>query len=207
MSRAARRFLVLAGPLLVLASCALGSRLYLSGELSPPVAARSPAAAPQAAVLDFAYDAAEPGVVGRDFDNVRPIEWSGEPGKAMADRVAAILAERGVAVIRASAEGPSLDNVPVRISGNVRRFEVNVRRRAVVKIRNEASVSLSVTAAGGSLSAPVSFAADSSSSMEDAFVTPEGARKVLFAAADGAAAEVARRLLEGGVVAPAPSGK
>ena len=207
MSHAVRRFLLLAGPLFVLAACSIGSRLHISGELSGPAGTGSPGAAPQAVVLDFAYAAGEPGVVGRDFDNVRPIEWKGNPGKAMADRVASILAEGGVAVVRAAAESPSLDSVPVRISGNVLRFEVNVRRKGSVKVLNEAAVSLTVTAQGGSLSAPVSFAATGTNSMEDVFVTPDGAREVLFSSANAAAAEVARRILQAGVVAPPPPGK
>jgi hypothetical protein len=193
---------------LVLAACAFGNRLYISGDLSRPAGARKPAAAAtQAVVLDFAYAGGEPGVVGRDFDNVRPIEWKGEPGKALADLVAGVLAEGGVSVVRAAAESPSLDNVPIRVSGTVRRFEVNARRRGGVKIVTEATVSLSVTAAGGSLSTPVSFAATSSNSMEDVFVTPDGVRQVLFSSANAAAEEAGRRLLEAGVVAPPPSGK
>lgn len=207
MSRTARRFLVLAGPLLVLAACAVANRLTLTGELFPPPAARTPADAPQAVVLDFAYGGGETAVIGRDFDNVRPIEWTGEPGKAMADRVASILAESGVTVVRASAESPPPDGAAIRISGNVQRFEVNVRRRSVVKIRNEASVSLSVTASGGTLSTPISFGSASSHSMEDVFVTPEGARDVLSSAADAAAGEAARRILEAGVIVPPPPGK
>jgi hypothetical protein len=197
----------LACPLFVLAACAVGSRLYISGELSRPVGPQRPAAAPQAVVLDFAYVAVEPGVVGRDYDNVRPIEWKGDPGKAMADLVASVLAEGGVAAVRAAADGPSLGNVPIRISGNVRRFEVNARRRGSVKIVNEAAVALSVTVTGGSLSSPVSFGTTSSNSMDDVFVTPDGARQVLFSSANAAAEEAARRILEAGWVAPPPSGK
>jgi hypothetical protein len=208
VSRAVRRFLLAACPLFVLAACAIGNRLYISGDLSRPAGARRPAAAaPQAVVLDFAYAAGEPGVVGRDFDNVRPVEWKGEPGKALADLVAGVLAESGVAVVRAAAENPSLDNVPIRISGDVRRFEVNARRRGGVKIVNEATVALSVTASGGGLSAPLSLSATSSNSMEDVFVTPDGMREVLFSSANAAAEEAARRLLEAGAVAPPPPGK
>ena len=208
MSRDVRRFLSLACPFLVLAACAVGSRLHVPGELSRPAGGSRPAAAPpQAVVLDFAYAAGEPGVVGRDYDHVRPIEWKGDPGKAMADLVASVLAEGGVAVIRAAAEGPSLDSVPVRISGNVRRFEVNARRRGSVKIVNEAAVALSITVTGGTLSSPVSFGATSSNSMEDVFVTPDGVRQVLFSSANAAAEEAGRRILDAGLVAPPPSGK
>ncbi len=203
-----RRFLLLACTMSVLAACTIGNRLYLSGELARPAGARkAPAAPPQAVVLDFAYVAEEPGVVGRDFDSVRPIEWKGDPGKAMADLVAGVLGEGGVAVVRAAAETPSLDNVPIRISGNLRRFEVNARRRGGVKIVTEATVALSVTASGGSLSSPLSIGTTISNSDEGVFVTPEGARDVLFASANAAAEEAARRLLDAGVLAPAPSGR
>lgn len=207
MSRAVRTFLALAFPLFVLAACAIGNRIYISGVPSRPVPPRTPAEAPQAVVLDFSYAAGEPGVVGRDYDNVRPIEWKGEPGKTMADLVASVLAEGGVAVVRAAAESPSLGTVPIRITGNVRRFEVNARRRGTVKILTEAAVSVTVTVAGGSLPAPVSFSAASSNSMEDLFVTPDGLREVLFSSANAAAEEAARRILEAGVVVPPPPEK
>ena len=198
---------MLACPLFVLAACSVGSRLYISGQPSRPVGPQRPAAAPQAVVLDFDYVPVEPGVVGRDYDNVRPIEWKGEPGKAIADLIASVLAEGGVAAVRAAADNPALENIPIRISGNVRRFEVNVRRRGTVKIVNEGAVALSVTVAGGSLSSPLSFGTTSSNSAEDIFVTPEGARQVLFSSANAAAEEVARRVLDAGVFAPPPSGK
>jgi hypothetical protein len=208
VSRSLRRFLSLACPLFVLAACALGNRLYISGEPARPAGARkAPAASPQVVVLDFAYVAQEPGVVGRDYDNVRPIDWKGEPGKAMADLVAGVLAESGVAVVRAAAESPSLENVPIRITGDVRRFEVNARRKGTVKIVTEATVALSVTASGGTLSSPVSMTSTSSNSMEDVFVTPDGVREVLFASANAAAEEAARRLLDPGGVAPPSPGK
>jgi hypothetical protein len=183
VSRDVRRFLLLACPLVVLAACAVGNRIYISGEPSRPGAPRRPAEAPRAVVLDFAYVAVEPGVVG------------------------SVLAEGGVAAVRAAAESPSLDTVPIRISGTVGRFEVNARRKGTVKIVNEATVSLSVTVAGGTLPSPVSFSATSTNSMEDVFVTPDGLRNVLFSAANAAAEEAGRRLLGAGVVAPPPSGK
>jgi len=208
VSRAGRRFPILLCPLVLLAACAPGNRLTIPGELSRPAKARvSPAGPAQAVVLDFSYSAQEPGIVGRDFDGVRPIGWAGNPGKAMADLVAGILSEGGVAVVRAGAEGPDTGNVPVRISGVVRRFEVNARRPGGVKVVTEATVSLTVTAAGGSLSGPVSHAAMSSNSMEDVFVTPDDARQALFSSANAAAEEVARRLLEAGVVSPSLPGK
>lgn len=208
MARGVRRFLVLACPLFLLAACAIGDQVIVPGELKrPPDAAKAPVAAPQVVVLDFEHTAPAPGVVGRDFDHVRPIEWKGEPGKAMADLVAGVLAEKGVGVFRVALDGPALGTGLVRVTGQVRRFEVNARRRGGVKIVNEAAVSLTVTAAGGSLSAPVSFTATSSASADDMFVTEDGLRQVLFSCANSAAEEVARRLLEAGAVAPAPSGK
>jgi hypothetical protein len=195
-------------PLFLLAACAVGSQLTVPGDLSrPEKAAKSPAGAPQVVVLDFEYSTQEPGVVGRDFDQVRPIEWGGKPGKAMADLVAGILAESGVGVVRSAVDGPALGTALVRVSGQVRRFEVTVRRRGGLKVLTEAAVSLTVTATGGSLSAPVSFTATSTNSVEEIFVTTDGLRGVLVSSANTAAEEAARRILEAGAVGPPPSGK
>ena len=136
--------------LFLITGCATGNRLVITGEPArPEAAAKVPAGDAPVAVLDFEYAALEPGVVGRDFDHVRPIVWEGKPGKVMADLVAGVLAGHGVRAVRAAAEGPALDNVPVRVSGRVRRFEVNARRSGTVNVFTEATVTLAVAAAGG----------------------------------------------------------
>lgn len=207
MKRAYRICIPLLFPIFFLASCAVESKITIPGDLTrPEKAAKPPADTPQVVVLDFEYAAQEPGVVGRDFDHARPVEWGGKPGRAIADLVAGILAEGGVGVVRTAVDGPALGTALVRVSGQVRRFEVNVRRKGSLKVVNEAVVSLTVTASGGSLSAPVSFLATSSHSTEDLYATQDGLRELLSASANTAAEEGARRILGAGVVAPPPSG-
>lgn len=208
MTRAIRNFLIAVFPLFILASCAAGGRLYVPGDLSRPD--RSPQAspgAPKAAVLDFSYAAEEPDVIGRDFDQVRPIVWKGEPGKAMADLVSRVLAEKGVPAVRVASAADVPADVPVRIGGAVRRFEVNARRSGGVAVVSEATVSLTVTAVGGSSPPSWEAAVTSNSSAKDVFVTPDGVRDVLLTSANAAAEEAARRLIDAGVVAPALPGK
>jgi hypothetical protein len=153
-------------------------------------------------VADFSYAAAPDGVIGRDFDRVRPIVWKGEPGKAMADLVAGVLGESGVATIRRGANAQGAVAVPVRISGVVRRFEVNTRRTGTLNVVTEATVSLTVTAEGPGLSGPSEQTVTSSASLDDVFVTPDGLREVLMSTANAVAEEVARKLLEAKVVSP-----
>ena len=203
MKRAFRTLLLFVGPCLVLSACAAGSTLYVPGDLTRPARAVAPAAgAPQAVVADFSYAAAPDNVIGRDFDRVRPIVWKGEPGKAMADLVAGVLVERGVATVRRGADAQGAEAVPVRISGVVRRFEVNARRTGGLSVVTEATVSLTVTAEGPGLSGPSEQTVTSSASLSDLFVTPDGLREVLMSTANAVAEEAARKLLEAKVVSP-----
>jgi hypothetical protein len=202
MKRAIRTLLLFVGPCLVLSACATGSSLHVPGDLARPARAVAPAAgAPQLVVADFSYAAAPDGVVGRDFDGVRPILWKGAPGKAMADLVAGVLGERGVAAVRRGADAQGSEAVPVRISGVVRRFEVNTRRTGV-SVVTEATVSLTVTAEGPGLSGPSEQTVTSSASLSDLFVTPDDLREALMSAANAVAEEAARKLLEAKVVSP-----
>lgn len=203
MKRAFRTLLLFVGPCLVLSACAAGSSLHVPGDLARPARAVAPAAgAPQAVVADFSYAAAPGGVVGRDFDRVRPIVWKGEPGKAMADLVAGVLRESGVSAVRRGADAQGVEAVPVRISGVVRRFEVNTRRTGGLSVVTEATVSLTVTAQGTDLSGPSEQTVTSSTSLRDLFVTPDDLREALRSAANGVAEEAARKLLEAKVVSP-----
>jgi hypothetical protein len=205
VKRGFRMFLLFAAPCLVLSACASGSRLYVPGDLARPARSVAPATgAPKAAVVDFAYTAAPEGVLGRDFDRARPIVWKGEPGKAMADLVAGVLAERGVAAVRRGTNASAADGVPVRIFGVVRRFEVNTRRAGSVNVITEATVSMTVTADGPGLPGPSEQSVSSSTSFSDLFVTPDGLREALLSAANAAAEEAARKLLEAKVVSPSP---
>jgi len=205
MKRAWRTLLLFVGPCLVLSACAAGSTLYVPGELARPARAVAPAAgAPRVVVADFSYAASPDNVIGRDFDRVRPIVWKGEPGKAMADLVAGVLVESGVAAVRrGGAEPAGAEAVPIRVSGVVRRFEVNSRRTGGLSVVTEATVSLTVTAEGPGLSGPSERTVTSSASISDLFVTPDGLAEVLMPTANAVAEEAARKLLEAKVGSPA----
>ena len=177
--------------------------MHVPGDLARPARTVAPAAgAPQVVVADFSYAAAPDGVVGRDFDRVRPIVWKGEPGKAMADLVAGVLGESGVAVVRRGADAQGAEAVPVRISGVVRRFEVNARRSGGLSVVTEATVSMTVTAEGPGLSGMSEKTVTSSTSLSDLFVTPDDLREALMTTANAVAEEAARKLLEAKVVSP-----
>jgi hypothetical protein len=202
VKRAFRTFPVFVGTCLLLSACA-GSSLYVPGGLARPARAAAPAlGAPRAVVSDFSYAAAPDNVVGRDFDRVRAIVWKGDPGKAMADLVAAVLAEGGVAVVRRGAGAPVDEAVPVRISGVVRRFGVNARRDGTLSVVTEATVSLTLTAEGPGLSGTSEQTVTSSSSLSDLFVTPDNLSETLGSASNAVAEEAARKLLEAKVVSP-----
>ncbi len=203
MKRALRTLVLFVGPCLVLSACAVGSTLHVPGDLvRPAVAAPRPAGAPQAVIADFTFTAAPDNTLGRDFDRARPIVWKGEPGKAMADLVAGALRENGVATIRGGADAQGAGAVPVRISGVVRRFEVNSRRGGTFSVVNEATVGIVVTAEGPGLSGPTEQTVTSSASLQDLFVTPDDLYEVLLSTANAVAEEAARKLLEAKVVAP-----
>jgi len=198
-----RTFLQFAAPWLILSACAAGSLLHVPGDLARPARPVAPAAvAPQAAVVDFSYKAAPDGVLGRDFDRARPIVWKGEPGKAMADLVAGVLVESGVAAVRRGTDAAAADGVPVRIFGVVRRFEVNTRRTGMVNVITEATVSMTVTAEGPGLSGPSEHTVTSSASLSDIIPTPDDLREALMSTANAVAEEVVRKLLEAKVVSP-----
>jgi hypothetical protein len=203
VKRACRTLLLIVCPCLVLSACAAGSSLFVPGDLTrPPGAAAPGAGAPQAVIADFSFAVAPDGVIGRDFDRARPIVWKGEPGKAMADLVAAALGERGVATVRRGAGAPGAEAVPVRISGAVRRFEVNARRTGNLTVLTEAVVHLTLTVEGAGFPGPLEKSVTSSASLPDLFVTADDLREALTSTANTVAEEAARILLESKVVAP-----
>ncbi|MHB1012039.1 MAG: hypothetical protein ACYC37_03925 [Desulfobacteria bacterium] len=203
MKRAFRTLLLFVGPCLILSACAAGSTLYVPGDLARPGrAVTPPAGKPQAVVVDFSYAAAPDDVIGRDFDRVRPIVWQGKPGKAIADLVAGVLGERGVVTVRRGADAQGVEAFPVRISGVVRRFEVNTRRTGNLTVVTEATVSVTVTTGGPGVSRPLEETITSSASLSDLFVTPDDLREALMSTANTVAEEAARRLLEAKVVSP-----
>lgn len=206
MTRSFRTLLLFVGPCLVLSACAMGGRLHVPGELTRPARAVAPAAsAARAVVADFTYAAAPDGVVGRDFDRVRPIVWDGNPGKAMAELVAGVLRENGVATDRRGENATDADGIPVRISGGIRRFEVNARRTGGLTVVTEATVSVTVTTGGTGVSRPLEETITSSASLSDLFVTPDGLRDVLMSASNAVAEEAVRRMIAGGVFPPPPA--
>ncbi len=205
VKRACRTLLLLVGPCLFLSACAAGSQLHVPGDLTRPAHGAAPAAgAPQAVVEDFSYAAAPDGAVGRDYDRARPILWKGSPGKAMADLVAGVLGESGVATVRRGGVAQVSDAVPVRISGVIRRFEVNTRRTGTLNVITEATVSVVVTTKGPGNSGPSEQTVTSSTSLPDLFVTPDDLHEALMSAANAVAEETARKLTESGVFPAAP---
>jgi len=187
--------------LVFLSACAPGNRLVVPGQVErPPAAGPPPAGPPAVAVTDFAFTPAEgePGVIGRDHDQVRQVVWNGEPGRTMADLVAGAFADRGVRALRVKAGDPAPDNVARVVSGTVRRFELSVRRRNMLSVYVEATVALSLTSSGAGAAAPWETSVSSSAVLQDVFPLAEDLRKVLSSAANSAAEEGVRRLQEGG---------
>jgi hypothetical protein len=209
--RSFRRLFPALLPLLFLAACASGNRLYVPGDLTrPPGSPKRAEGYPQVAVFDFSYSSPTgiPDVVGRDYDQARQIVWKGDPGKAMADLVANVLGERGIPAVRVKADTPDSGVIPYKVSGAVPRFEVNARREGVVSVLVEASVSLAVSVSGPAVSRPWEATVTSGTTVQDMFPVPEDLRKALLSAANSAAEEAVRRLREGGVgAAPSPEGK
>jgi hypothetical protein len=205
VKRACRTFLLFVCPCLILSACAAGSTLHVPGDLTRPASAVAPKrGAPQAMIADFSYAAAPNGVVGRDFDRARTIAWNGEPGKAMADLVAAVLGERGVATFRTGADAQGAETVPVRISGELRRFEVNTRRTGSFTVVTEAVVTLTVTVESPGTSGPMEKTVTSSTSLSDFLPTPDDLRTALLSTSNTVAEEAVRILLEAKVVSPSP---
>ena len=205
VKRAFRSLLLFVFPCLILSACATGSTLYVPGDLTRPARAAAPAAgAPQAVIADFSFTAAPNDVIGRDYDRARPIVWTGEPGKAMADLVAAVLRERGIATVRPGADAQGAEGLPVRVSGVVRRFEVHTRRTGNLTVVTEANVSLTVKAEGPGVPRPLEETVTSSASLSDLFVTPDDIREALLSTVNTVAEEAARTLIGAKVVSPSP---
>jgi len=185
-----------------LSGCVTGSVLTVPGELSRKASQAPPGAAgaPAVAVLDFSWSGDPSYAIGRDFDHVRPIVWKGNPGKAMADLIAGALAEKGIAAVRVAGETEIPSGVPARVWGHVEEFRVNFKRVSTFKVEAEAGTTLKIHGAGPAAPAEWASTVSSTYGFTDLFVTPEGAQQVLIGAANAAAEEAARRLLEAGVV-------
>jgi len=203
------RVLLIPAALLFLSGggCVTGKILYLPGEFSRP-ATGLPAAVPEGpevAVLDFAYAGTPPYEIGRDFDHARSIVWKGDPGKAMADLVADVLAERGVPAVRVASESDLSRAVAARVWGRVDELRVSAKKTGSLRltVEVEASVTATLYAAGGG--APPGWSSNLSSdfvSNEPLFVTAASVHAVVDGAASAVAEEAVKRLIAAGVVRP-----
>ncbi len=178
--------------------CATGRPLSLSGGLLPTGRELSAGKVlPRVAIVDFEFAGGDNAVIGRDYDNVRPIVWKGSPGAAIADIVALSLVDRGVPVVRVSMAGQVPGGVLVTVRGRIDDFRVNAKRIHSVKAESVANVGLTVFAEGEKVPQGWSggpFASDVWAA-EPLFVTPDGVRDAIQSAASGAAEEAARRVM------------
>lgn len=182
--------------------CAPANVLTIPKDLSREAAPAAPgtSAGAAVAVLDFSWSGPPSGEIGRDFDLVRPIVWTGNPGKSIADLIAGALAEKGIAAVRVAGEADAPPDVPAKVWGSLDEFRVNVKRVGMVKVEEEAVATLKVQ--GVSPGVPEGWSTKVSSSYMDdyPYVTPYVVYDTLNAAANAAADEAVRRLLEAGVV-------
>lgn len=192
--------------LLVAGGCVTGKVLTMPGDLARPGGreAAAQAASPSVAVLDFAWDAPASREIGRDFYSVRPIVWKGEPGKAMADLVAAVLNEKGIPAIRVAGEAGAIPDAMIRVSGRVEEFHVDGKRIDLFRAENAARIVLSVSAAApGTAEAWTTHLVSDARDQEAFLVTPDGVLTAMSGAANAAAEEAVRRLIASGRL-PAP---
>lgn len=185
-----------------LSGCVTGNVLTIPRDLSreaPPAPPRE-GVVPAVAVLDFSWTAPPSGEIGRDYDHARTIVWKGDTGKQIADLIAGALAEKGIPAVRAAGEADVPGDVPARVWGSVEEFSVNVRRVGTVKVEQAARTTLKIQAAGPG--APPGWASNVSTTFTDDYshVAPFVVYDALNGAANDAANEVVRRLLEAGVV-------
>lgn len=191
-----------------ISGCVTGRYLRLQGKLERPAhQAREAqaAAAPEVAVLDFAYQGGPPYEIGRDYDHARTITWPGNPGKEMADLIAGVLREKGIGVARVPAAYAAPPGA-ARVWGTINRFHVDVRKPGSLRIDVESAASVAVTVHGVGGKAPAEWTSTVTSdyAMTDpVFVMPSGVRNAVNAAANAVAEEAVRRLIAAGVVTPA----
>jgi hypothetical protein len=159
--------------------------------------------APAVVVLDFAWEMNPSSEIGRDFDHVRSIVWEGNPGKAMADLVAAVLSEKGISAVRAAGESGMPPDVPSKVWGRVEAFRVDVKRSRMVTVDIEAVSAVKIHGSGPGAPAGWNTSVSYTSGYtEPMFVSPEEVLQAINRAANAVAEEGVRRLIEAGVVAP-----
>jgi len=199
-------------PVLLLAvgmlGCVTGKVLTLpEGPTRPSSNAmtKTKGSAPSVAVLDFAWEMNPSSEIGRDFDHVRSIVWEGNPGKAMADLVAAVLSEKGISAVRAAGESGMPPDVPSKVWGRVETFRVDVKRSRMVTVDIEAVSVVKIHGSGPGAPAGWNTSVSYTSGYtEPMFVTADDVLRAVNRAANTVAEEGVRRLMEAGVV-PAPA--
>lgn len=189
---------------MVMYGCATGNVLSLPDGPSRPAAKAVVKAegVPKVAVIDFSWTETPTSEIGRDYDNVRSIVWKGNPGKAVADLIAGILAEKGIPAVRAAKEADVHDGFSTKIWGNVKEFRVNAKRIGLVLVEIEAVTALKVQGSGPGASA--GWATDLTSSYrypEPLFFLSGDVLHAVNRAANDAAEEAVRQLMEAGVIA------
>ena len=188
--------------------CATSNVLQVEGGLDRP-AKRGPGAGSVAravAVADFAYAGKAGGEVGRDFDRVRPIAWSGSPGKAIPDLIAVVLFEKGVPVVRVADEASAPPDVAAKVWGRVDDLRVDAKRTGPFNVEDSARIALTVYGAGGGAPPQWNTTVGSDYAFTDAFVVTEaGVLQALNGAANAVAEEVVKRLISAGVIAAPPA--
>lgn len=201
------RYLLLpvAALFLVGTGCVTGKVLYLPGDLSRPTAGTPAGTAegPAVAVLDFSYAGTPPYEIGRDFDHARSIVWKSDPGKALADLVADVLAEQGIPAVRVSSDSEVPPAAAARVWGRVDELRVSTKKTGSFRLTVEVSASVTATlyAAGGST--PPGWSSSLSSDYlyaEPLFVTPDLVRTAVSGAANAVAEEAVKRLIAAGAV-------
>lgn len=192
----------------LVAGCATSGVLQVQGGLDRP-ATRAPgqgSAGRAVAVADFAYAGKPGGEIGRDFDRVRSIAWSGSPGKALPDLIAVVLFEKGVPVVRVADEAGAPPDAAAKVWGRIDELRVDAKRTGTFNVEDSARISVTVYGAGGGAPPEWNTSVGSDYAFTDAFfVTEAGVLEALNGAANAVAGEVVKRLIAAGVVAAPPA--
>lgn len=190
--------------------CVTGRVLYMPGELARPGKERTEqkaAGGPVVAVSDFEYAGTPPYEIGRDFDHARAIVWKEDPGKALPDLIAAVLNEKGVRTVRVPAGGAIPADAAARVWGKVDKFHVDARKAGSLRTTAQysASVALTVFGSGGNASPGWSSSvATEYTAGEPVFITPDGIRDTVNAAANAVAEETVNRMVSVGLITIPP---
>jgi len=193
-----------------ISGCVTSKVLHLPGELSRPGTGGTkggPVGFPTVAVLDFNFAGDPPHEIGRDFDHARAIVWKKDPGKAIPDLIAGVLKEKGLRAVRVPAGGASPADAVARVWGNVDKFRVDARKGGSLKMKVKLAASVSITVFGSGGSAPPGWSSSIASDYqaeEPFFVTPDGIRDVVNAAANAVAEETVGKLVAAGVISLPP---